>query len=103
MSPYLCPDCFQDLGDCVCGQTPIQAEEPAAKTIEDGGAAFPRAMSEIRSMRWSAQAGMTLRDYFAGQVIMVTCTHPYFMGKSNLSMAEAAYELADAMLEARKR
>lgn len=47
------------------------------------------------------QEGMTLRDYFAGQVLLSS-----FMGKRTIDTpdgyASTAYELADAMLRARK-
>lgn len=46
-------------------------------------------------------AGMTLRDYFAGQAIagsdFMNCT-----GWTHLELARNAYSLADAMLAARK-
>ena len=49
--------------------------------------------------------GMTLRDWFAGQVmagiIANQCTAPFSVIKS--AVAERAYELADAMMEARKK
>lgn len=44
--------------------------------------------------------GMTLRDWFAGQVIMGICANPNCNPREDL--AGAAYEQADAMLAARK-
>jgi len=40
--------------------------------------------------------GMTLRDYFAGQAMLRTS-----VGASYEQLAKTAYEIADAMLEAR--
>jgi hypothetical protein len=49
--------------------------------------------------------GMTLRDWFAGQamtgIIANQCTGPFAVIKSKV--AERAYELADAMMGARKK
>ena len=52
--------------------------------------AFPHKMDGINS-------GMTLRDYFAGQVIV-----GHVNDGSPDKLAEYAYQIADAMLEARK-
>lgn len=46
--------------------------------------------------------GMTLRDYFAAKVMQGICAHADTWGlASNPKIANAAYELADAMLAAR--
>jgi hypothetical protein len=47
---------------------------------------------------------MSLRDYFAGQALcgFFANTNPMPKGSTALSIAEAAYKAADAMLEARK-
>ena len=58
-------------------------------------------------------SGMTLRDYFAGQVIAGHCSSLDIMTAAQKSaekigqttvqeLAESAYDIADAMLEARK-
>jgi len=73
-----------------------------------GGPAFPRPHSDDQQRNgvddypgnaFYDQEGMSLRDYFAGQAMT---------GLSNFSihppeMARKAYDLADAMLEARKQ
>ena len=63
--------------------------------IEDGGAAFPS--------EYYAEQGMTLRDYFAAAASqgLVTNTHN-FDNMTDKSIAENAYLIADAMIEARK-
>ena len=60
---------------------------------QHGGPAFAHGNPEQ-----GGNEGMSLRDYFAGQAIAGTSTQ--FI--SAHSAARAAYELADAMLEARK-
>lgn len=58
---------------------------------EDGGPAFPGA--DVRF------TGMTLRDWFAGQAL----AHNYTENEGDPNKAaEWAYQLADAMIEARK-
>lgn len=71
-------------------------------SFNDGGAAFPGA----------GNAGMSLRDYFAGQVIAgMMANHERLMiiveefdtqEDAEKKIAEAAYKTADAMLAARK-
>ncbi|HBO7074236.1 TPA: hypothetical protein L4968_005488 [Pseudomonas aeruginosa] len=72
---------------------------------ENGGQAFPS-----ESM-YTSEAGMTLRDYFAAQVVcglqQVLWSEPrlskFHSGSDVIShMAVVAYETADAMLKARK-
>ncbi|BBI47367.1 hypothetical protein [Pseudomonas phage HU1] len=62
---------------------------------ETGGAAFPQSGFG----QWAPECGMTLRDYFAARALA-----PAFPGMTTRDVqyaAEAAYELADAMLAAR--
>lgn len=64
---------------------------------EHGGSAFPYAAE------WGYEAGMSLRDWFAGQALagwMASFSPDCRMKATNC--AALAYELADAMLEARK-
>lgn len=71
--------------------------------------AFPRQISD----GWNeSEMGMDLRDYFAGQVIAgMASLDPQtlwnaFSDKSETlteQMAETAYSMADAMMEARKK
>ncbi|MFW9085606.1 hypothetical protein ACOI7N_13730 [Pseudomonas sp. P2758] len=69
---------------------------------DDGGPAFPAPEASVaRFGEGNADAflGMTLRDYFAAKALA-----PAFPGMSTRDVqyaAEAAYELADAMLSAR--
>ena len=71
-------------------------------TDKDGGPAFPFSFDETDGSR-VAVAGMSLRDYFAGQEMgsRLAWFAPYD-GNFN-KVAVDAYRLADAMLEARKR
>lgn len=65
---------------------------------DNGGPAFPQ--MDPNSLYFNA-TGMTLRDYFAGQVIAsVKGWHP--ADRQGKGAAQIAYEIADAMLEARK-
>jgi hypothetical protein len=64
---------------------------------DNGGPAFPILKTDTHDT-WP---GMTLRDWFAGQVIAsVKGWHP--ADRRGKSSAVIAYEIADAMLEARK-
>ena len=63
-----------------------------------GGAAFPLESYNGR------QSGMTLRDYFAGQVIGELFECSSFRGSSDHSLAaEVAYNVADAMIAEREK
>lgn len=83
---------------------------------DDGGPAFPRAGFEADvypSAHTTPQEGMSLRDYFAAQAIAgaadATCDELAVAEDADAAQehaqqhAKAAYLLADAMLEARKR
>lgn len=66
---------------------------------QDGGPAFPRAAGQLPG----SQAGMSLRDWFAGQALVgavATVNGPGFAEWAYY--ADAAYQIADAMLAARK-
>jgi len=69
---------------------------------DDGGPAFPApeaAKARFGDSNPDAFLGMTLRDYFAARALA-----PAFPGMTTRDVqyaAEAAYELADAMLAAR--
>jgi hypothetical protein len=81
-----------------------------SKEREDGGAAFP-VPETVR--QWedgdgshtgsieSAQQGMFLRDYFAGQALTALAAGPMYVGPYRI--AEEAYHVADAMLEVRAK
>lgn len=82
-----------------------------------GGPAFPRPLSQhdtkLPGQPVPGQDGMTLRDWFAGQAldgVMATmpgeCTQrPGTNGyrERNLELATWAYDIADAMIEARTK
>lgn len=68
--------------------------------IDEGGPAFPT--PEVLNFNGDVQTpafeGMSLRDWFAGQVMLES-----IRTASNLATAaDAAYAYADAMIEARK-
>ena len=80
----------------------------------DGGPAFPRAMSQFDGGTHMigdpefAQEGMTLRDYFAGQALAGMCSE--LSSLTNAKQADvlrvvtgSAYEMADAMLAERDK
>ncbi len=78
---------------------------------DHGGPAFPRPYSGTQNQAFGPQGGMTLRDYFAAQVIcglqQVLWSEPrlskFHSGSHVIShMAAVAYETADAMLKARQ-
>ena len=63
--------------------------------IETGGPAFP-----CTQENWDA-SGMTLRDYFAAKALQGLLSDSEVRG-SGAEFAERSYDLADAMLKARK-
>lgn len=66
--------------------------------IKDGGPAFARAGSEVNY----DEEGMSLRDYFAGQVLAVIATKPGAMARSQHGYnAYLAYRQADEMITQR--
>lgn len=76
-------------------------------TKPDGGSAFPRQpLWQIDGSQVSlVQEGMTLRDYFAGQAL-INMSHPEVLKVSEVDascIAEACYEVADAMLAERAK
>jgi hypothetical protein len=65
---------------------------------DDGGPAFPNTHGNDGS--WSsASMGMSLRDYFAGQVI----SGPIHHGLSVQGIAQVAYQIADTLLMERDK
>ncbi len=68
--------------------------------IKDGGSAFPLYLPQDEG---DIRNGMTLRDWFAGQVIggMAASLAPS-NGNTPRDLADAAFELADAMIAARE-
>jgi len=62
--------------------------------IDDGSPAFPILRSD--------QAGMSLRDWFAGQALAGLCASQWGGLQRVETFVERSLEMADAMLKARK-
>jgi hypothetical protein len=74
-------------------------------TIDDGGAAFPyEPHYDLSGCSVSGSLGMTLRDWFAGQVMaeMIRLSTDSDGGWNAENVAYGCYNLADAMLKARE-
>ena len=79
-----------------------------SEQINDGGPAFPHGplgdsitFDDGRtSHQWPACAGMSLRDWFAGQALQGILAGT-LNGDKPENWAKAAYQVADAMLKAR--
>lgn len=69
-------------------------------TTNDGGQAYPSIEQHGDKSTWTSYPGMSLRDYFAGQVI-VEIISPEWGGMYD-EMSVEAYKVADAMLKARE-
>ena len=78
--------------------------------LDDGGTAFPRTIQRWNDTFESVD-GMSLRDWFAGQALPHVITeimrgnlgdHPV-RGGGPAGFAATAYDIADAMLAARKK
>lgn len=68
----------------------------------DGGQAFP--IPAVPGPNgYDAEAGMTLRDYFAAKVLQGVCSHADTWGLPNDKLVEQAYLLADLMLKERNK
>lgn len=76
------------------------------KELLDGGCAFPR-LTQYPNGHLECGHGMTIRDYFAGQALVALYSTPGRLEKAGKPVsagneyAALAYELADAMLNAR--
>jgi hypothetical protein len=87
-------------------ETPA-APQPQQGSYSDGGAAFPMPHhhDSTKGCYHQFHAGMTLRDWFAGQALAGELTnYPNAapQGDQCHSLATKCYELADAMLKARE-
>ena len=78
-------------------------------TIDNGGPAFPGlARIDMETQEWDAHphlSGMTLRDYFAAkamQGLLAAQVHGFNDQPAKGPFASMAYEMADAMIAARK-
>jgi len=69
---------------------------------DTGGSAFP--VQEIQRMGLSmpSQHGMTLRDYFAAKAMQAFLTRDLDGNWNFAAHAYEAYQMADAMIQARK-
>lgn len=63
-----------------------------------GGPAFPTKSYDVARQTWTIEEGMTMRDYFAAKAMQGLMDAAMPMPE----IAEAAYDMADAMLKARK-
>jgi len=71
--------------------------------IKDGGPAFPLGSVEHIDGVHYAEAGMTLRDYFAAKALPIIRSQNVASGERRFSeTAREAYSMADAMLAARE-
>jgi hypothetical protein len=70
--------------------------------IDDGGQAFPRANGPEASDGYGYE-GMSLRDWFAGQVLAGFAHRAFGVGDTGPYHASMAYAWADAMLAERKK
>ena len=95
LKPYLAEIEAKDL------ERSRRREEKAARDKLDGGSAFPShgSMGEVE------HRGMSLRDWFAGQVLAGCLANPssLFTPDYNDRLAELVYGVADAMLAARQK
>ena len=72
-------------------------------TKETGGPAFPVPAELCQDLTVEEQRGMTLRDYFAAKAMQGLITSlPSDSTLYDSNVAKWSYEMADAMLEARK-
>lgn len=69
-------------------------------TTATGGPAFPCAHLDTTTLTYKYVEGMTLRDYFAAKAMQGILADP--STPEIMDIAGAAYEMADAMLKARK-
>ena len=77
--------------------------------INDGGSAFPTEQHECQDNTWNQtyEPGMTLRDYFAGQVLPAVyeeCTETSPGNECETwsqMVAREAFDIADAMISVR--
>jgi hypothetical protein len=65
--------------------------------------AFARPHSEDADFVHHAQAGMTLRDYFAAKAMQSLIWNPDIDLETKADVAEVAYHYADAMLKERSK
>lgn len=69
-----------------------------SEPIDDGGPAFPRRDSDFTAIQTS---GISIRDWFAGQALTGFCANSDAFTDDVDTLANWAYQQADAMLKAR--
>jgi hypothetical protein len=96
---------WHDLRQLKIWHVGLQKGKTMKKSIGDGGLAFPQPQIDNQGRVDSAlsfgEGGMTLRDYFAAKAMQSDLSIHGLEGCDKLSIAEMAYEVADAMIEAR--
>lgn len=77
-----------------------------SETKDDGGTAFPSEQHECQDNTWNQtfDPGMSLRDWFAGMALSRSLSDGIYTDSEGMKgVAEAAYEMADAMLKEREK
>lgn len=80
-------------------------------TIDDGGPAYPSEQGHTPDGTWNQTycAGMSLRDWFAGQIAAAFMSRPDVIGTAKdrsailAAAAQLGFEGADAMIAARSK
>lgn len=71
---------------------------------EDGGHAFPLIWNVAHNSDWNTEAGMSLRDYFAAQVMAaIIVGNKADYTAMTAGAVKDAYAVADTMLAERKK
>jgi len=74
-----------------------------SEEVKDGGPAFPTEGYSFEEDMDIVHPGMSLRDWFAGQVMAGICANKAWDENGWAARALAAYDAADAMLSARQQ
>ena len=69
---------------------------------DTAGPAFPLVYDDETKGTREIYSGMTLRDWFAGKAMQSHLTHSGTYDANEVGVAKWAYEMADAMIRARK-
>lgn len=70
---------------------------------KNGGPAAPVALGSSLPDQHAASSGLSLRDYFAAKALQGFTAGAFWSEVDNDEAAKAAYDVADAMLKARKK
>ncbi len=109
LNRYVCPECQEKQIEMLSNPKKYPLEVGLEASKNDGGPAFPSEQKHIQGGEWTQtyEPGMSLRAYFAGQVVKAL-TQAWFMGDKDEidSPDEGAWDLittaavkgADAML-----